>query len=797
MFGVLIQKISTSMFSHPAALLIQYVRYFNPMIHTVDRSRFRIAASLCVCTLVAMLLCAVSEAQGTTPPLLDSTRLDYSVSGSGENAEKNPTTYEQLLAPFQPAPRTERSFLKANPEANRTQQPRFIDPGTKPLRPRTRSTITQTPVPSLGLLGHEAHELEDTEIAESVLYPQYLDPSPDASNLGLPKRNYAKSVSPSSSDEFPILILDEQQFERVPLEEKKPEPLSKPQEAPKPQNTAPGTSNDALTPEQLKVREVRQVLTEGMRLEEQRSWSEAMQHYEKSLKLFSEDKDLLYRYRITRFRYEISKRYHDPSFDQLLEKTPLSELLELYGDAFSRLHDHHVDAPKWEALFRCGLDDLEIALREKEFLDKNKITATEDQIEQLCRKMRETSDPWSFRHIHDMKNGVLCVAELAQKEIGLSPAAVILEFICGAAFSLDPHTSYFTLRQLNDFNSMIEGRFVGIGVELDDEEAPLVVRKVHSHSPAHAAGVRNGDAILAVNGTSLADLSFEQAADLLQGGIGSTVTLRLKSRNERVARDVRIVRGHVEIASVEDVHMIDKEIGYIRLTCFQPSSADEMREALNSLQSKGMKTLILDLRRNPGGLLTIAVETANLFIEKGVIVRTRNRTSTSESVWNATPQRTWKMPLYVLIDEESASASEIFAGAIQDHKRGTIIGHQSYGKGTVQVPYRLTGSEPTVPLSGLKLTIERFYSPNGTPFCNVGVIPDLRPLEESEKVTLGKPDPRTYENSVLANSPLKPQTPKRRETLSGDPEDPFVAAALSEIYRSGPPNPLRVSHTRP
>lgn len=559
---------------------------------------------------------------------------------------------------------------------------------------------------------------------------------------------------------------------------------------------------------------IRKILEEGIALEKKRLWSDAMHHYDKALKKYSENESLRNRYREARFHHEIAKRYHDATFEHLLNNTSLSELLEMYGDVFARLHNDHVDCPQWKSLFQYGLEDLEIALSEEDFLKKNKIEAPSEKIVGLCRKMKSTAEPWTFRHIQDMKNGVLCIAELAQNEIGLNPAAVILEYICGAAFSQDSHTTYFTLRGLNDFNSMIEGRFVGIGVELDDEDVPLTILKVHPGSPAMQAGVRNGDRIVSVNATPTAEMSFEKAADLLQGEFGSTVVLNLQAPGESRVREVRIIRRDVEVASVEEVRMLDEELAYIRLTCFQPSSTDEMRAALHSLEKQGMRSLVLDLRRNPGGLLSIAVEIADLFIDSGVIVITQSRSDTS--VWRAKNSRTWNIPLYVLIDEESASASEIFAGAIRDHKRGTLIGRQSYGKGTVQVIYRLTGSESMIPLSGLKLTVERFYSPEGKPFCGVGVLPDILPLEEpgvEEVVSYAKPGLPSDPSSILvqkieeSESPiaaemkmkLRKPTARKRAIISSSPEDPFVAAAIfaSKHRSSARMDPPRLSHTRP
>ena len=519
---------------------------------------------------------------------------------------------------------------------------------------------------------------------------------------------------------------------------------------------------------------IEQILAEGTQYEKENLWSDAMRVYEKGLKTFADQPQILEKYRLCRYHYEIGRRYHDSTFEQLVKEAPLSEVLKIYTDVFSRIQSNHVDSPDWKILFGYGLDDLDIALKDDDFLKRNNIQVSADQLDHLRKKIRETTQPWSFRHIQDMKNGVICVAELAQNEIGLRPSAVLLEFVCGAAFGLDPHTSFLTLRQLNDFYSMIEGSFVGIGVELDTSDSNadvLTILKVHPNSPAMQAGLRDGDCILAVNGTQTTGLGLERAADLLQGEFGSTVVLQTRTATGK-QREVRIVRREVEVASVEDVHLIDGSLGYIRINCFQTSTTNEMVSALDALQKQGMKSLILDLRHNPGGLLPVAVEVANLFLDDGIIVRTQDRNDESETVWRASGVGTDHTPLYVLIDEESASASEIFAGAIRDHKRGVLIGRQSYGKGTVQIIYRLSGNDSNAPISGLKLTVERFYSPEGLSFCNVGVLPDIVPSEEPvETVVLSKPD-------TTAGTLAQTATKKYRR-ITSSPDDPCVAEAIA------------------
>ncbi|MCL2305294.1 MAG: S41 family peptidase [Planctomycetaceae bacterium] len=529
------------------------------------------------------------------------------------------------------------------------------------------------------------------------------------------------------------------------------------------------TPDQALVPKQR----LEQILAEGARLEEKQLWSDAILVYEKGLKNFSTSPVLLKQYRLCRYQVELGRRYHDVTFEQLLRRTPLDEALKIYAEVFTQIHEKHIDSPDWKTLFEYGLDNLEIALGNQEFLQWNKIHASPEELESLCRKIRETAQPWSFRHIEDMKNGALNIADLVRNEIGLQYTVVLMEFVCGAACGLDPHTTFLTLRQLNDFFSTIEGSFVGIGIDIDTSDPKsdvLTIAKVHPNSPAMQAGLQDGDSIFAVNGTLTAGLGIDRAADLLQGEDGTAVVLQTKTSFGK-HREIRIIRREIEIVSVEDVHLIDGKIGYIRINCFQASTTREMKNALETLRRQGMQSLILDLRGNPGGLLSVAVEVANLFLDRGIIVRTQDRSSQSETIRRAEVSGTNSVPLYVLIDEESASASELFAEAIQEHKRGVLIGTQSYGKGTVQILCRLPDNKVNTQVAGLKLTVERFYSPSGVSCCNVGVRPDIViPSELEQTVVASKPD--------LTVGTIAEAAPKRKR-ITSSPDDPYVAKAMA------------------
>jgi carboxyl-terminal processing protease len=239
--------------------------------------------------------------------------------------------------------------------------------------------------------------------------------------------------------------------------------------------------------------------------------------------------------------------------------------------------------------------------------------------------------------------------------------------------------------------------------------------------PAAEAGLVPGDAIVQVDKTLTSEVSPDFAADLLRGPEGSFVGLEVVDAAGKT-RSLWVARRRVEIPCVENVHLVDATngIGYLRLTSFQKTTTREIEKALWDLHRLGMKSLIVDVRGNPGGLLTAAVEVADRFLPEGRIVTTRGRNVRENFDYSAHRTNTWNVPLTVLIDPDSASASEIFAGAIHDHNRGRLVGQKSYGKGSVQGIFRMQSAN-----CGLCLTTAKFYSPSGQAISDRGVEPDV------------------------------------------------------------------------
>lgn len=480
-------------------------------------------------------------------------------------------------------------------------------------------------------------------------------------------------------------------------------------------------------------------LQRGRELEVKRRWGEALAHYEEGLRQFPEENVLEKRFEVARLHYDLGRRYADRSFAENVSRMPAEKALELYLQVLLKIETHYVEQPAWKDLVDRGTSDLETALSEPVFLQRNLPNGNPATVEAFCRELRQTLAQRSVASRTEARDSAVVAANLAQQRLGLAPTIVILEYLCGATNSLDPYSAFLTPDQLSEVYSQIDGSFVGLGIELKALDGSLVIVRVISGSPAEQASARAGDRIVAVDGRPTSQYTTDQAASLLQGPEGSICNLTLAAPGE-TNRQLAVRRQRVEVPSVDQVRIIDAQqsVGYLRLTCFQKTTRRDLEAALWRLHREGMRSLIMDLRGNPGGLLISSVDIADLFLDRGIIVSTHGRIAQEDSTYTAHQEGTWRVPLTVIIDQESASAAEIFSGAIHDHHRGTIVGVRSFGKGSVQGIFQLDGSD-----SGLRLTTAKFYSPQGKPYSRVGVEPDVvvhQTAKPINGVVVGKDD---------------------------------------------------------
>lgn len=491
--------------------------------------------------------------------------------------------------------------------------------------------------------------------------------------------------------------------------------------------------------------EVSELLRHGQQLESERRWGDALAHYEDAVRHFPEDRQLERHFETARLHYDLGRRYGDQTFCQSLGQLTMSESLDLYADVLLKIQSHYVEAPNWKEMVERGLTSLEVALSEPAFVERNLSADRVPDAATYCSDLRRALAMRPVTSRGDVRDAAALAGQMAQSRLAMRPAAAILEFTCGATNTLDPYSAYLTAGQLSDVYSQIEGNFVGLGVELKASNGALLIVRVIPGSPAQRNGLLAGDSIVAVNNQRTADYTTDQAANMLQGPVGSVVDVTLLSQG-REPRNVRIQRARIEVPSIDETRIIDatRGIAYLKLVCFQKNTSRELDSALWQLHREGMRTLIMDLRGNPGGLLVAAVEVADKFVDRGNIVITRGRNPQEDFTYTARDEGTWRVPLVILIDQDSASAAEIFAGAIRDHHRGTIVGTRSFGKGSVQgiFPLSFTGA-------GVRLTTAKFYSPNGRPYSRVGVEPDVYVHRTAKPIPAGSAAPAKSEDAIL------------------------------------------------
>lgn len=459
----------------------------------------------------------------------------------------------------------------------------------------------------------------------------------------------------------------------------------------------------------------------GIQLEKQREWGEAIRHYESALREHIDNPDLQQRLLICRLHFDVKRRYQDSSYLQAVRETSTQQALELYEEVLANLETHYVGTADWKRLVTNGTASLEVALTEPTFVDRLLANASPEQIETFRQNVHRHSLTRPATNRHDLRSTVAYVAGLARQDLGLAGSATVFEFVCGSIGTLDPYSRFLTPNQLEETFSNIEGNFVGLGIELKAEEKQLLIVNVIEGGPADSAGIQAGDRITRVEDSYTQSADPDFVADLLRGPENTFVSVTVETPGQE-PRDVDVQRRRVEVPSVEDVRIVDEEhgIGYMRLTNFQKTTSRDFEAKLWDLHRQGMRQLIVDVRGNPGGLLTAAVEVADRFVSAGDIVRTRGRNARENYDYKSHRPNTWSVPLTVLIDGDSASASEIFAGAIADHDRGELVGERTYGKGSVQGIFRMQAARV-----GLCLTTAKFYSPNGTAISGHGVVPTV------------------------------------------------------------------------
>ncbi len=331
----------------------------------------------------------------------------------------------------------------------------------------------------------------------------------------------------------------------------------------------------------------------------------------------------------------------------------------------------------------------------------------------------------------------------------------------------DPYTRFMDPKQFQSLNNQTSGEMTGVGIRLEENPRTrqLVVAEAIDNSPASKAGIKTGDTLVAIDGKSTKGMNLESAISLIRGEIGKSIVLKI-GRGSTSPFDVPLIRAQIEVSSVFSAVKQEGrlKVGYIRLSEFSSHSSSQMQKAIKDLNRQQVNAFVLDMRGNPGGLLQASVEIARMWLDNGTIVKTVDRKGGNED-FRAIQGALTQLPMAVLVDGNSASASEILAGALKDNRRAQIVGTQTFGKALVQSVHSLSDG------SGMAVTVAHYYTPNGTDIGHKGVTPDV-------KIELN-----SLEQRNLSDSP----------TLMGGTQDPQYLRAIA-VLQSRPnlatPNPV-------
>ncbi len=427
-----------------------------------------------------------------------------------------------------------------------------------------------------------------------------------------------------------------------------------------------------------------------------------------------------------KLQLRISSRYQDPKMLSVLNSTNMNQMSSLFLEVSKTIDARHVSPTSYEVRTAAALEGLVRALGNPEFLKVAGARGTDADLQQATTSLHEMMNQQPARSAEDAMGVMQWAADTLNQQLGIRQEIVALEFLNATLDSLDKYSSFMPNKvgnapsaQANLATAGLEERIVGVGIEMKKHDNGALIMGTVEGGSAAEAGLKRGDVLIRIGQQSLTGMSLSQIAELISGPAASTVDIQIDRAGKKYGATLE--RRSVYVGSVTGATMVDatRKVGYVKLKQFSESSAEDLEKAMWKLYNAGMNSLVIDLRGNPGGLLTESIEVSDLFLPSGVIVSTKGRTPSDNTTESAKRAKTWNLPLVVLVDENSASASEIFAAAIQENGRGVVVGRHSYGKGTVQTHFPLTT------VSGvLKLTTAKFYSPTGREMAGAGVTPD-------------------------------------------------------------------------
>jgi carboxyl-terminal processing protease len=421
----------------------------------------------------------------------------------------------------------------------------------------------------------------------------------------------------------------------------------------------------------------------------------------------------------------ITARFQNPTTVRTIRSLSSDQALQLYREVSTQTDARHLEPSTYDLRVRRALRNLGLVLDNQSATQALGISQESFKADGFRDSLSRIWDGMNVQNKSDAEQVMRTVMQQAQQVQGIAPGLVAFEFSNATIDTLDKFSALEPSEPTRGPSAALESEMVGIGIEVKLHNDGLLLMRALRGGPAAEAGLESGDVITAINRRSITGMAMAQSVDLIKGRSGSQIQMQV-TRSGRNSKSVTLTRRRYRVWSVNDVKMVSgSDVGYLNLSQFAQTSTQEIDLALQQLHNKGMKSLVVDLRGNPGGLLTTCVQITNRFLPCGTIVSTKGRLNADNMHESATYSRTWNTPLVVLVDRDSASASEIFAAAIQDNERGIVVGEKSYGKGTVQTHFPLQSIN-----GNLRLTTARFYAPSGRAMSGNGVTPDVQISDE-------------------------------------------------------------------
>jgi carboxyl-terminal processing protease len=439
----------------------------------------------------------------------------------------------------------------------------------------------------------------------------------------------------------------------------------------------------------------------------------------------------------------VLRRWSDEALAESARRMSAWEGGWVYADTLRTVSWFYVDSVSYRDLVMAGLASLRVALDNPAF--QSRFTEASDpagraRLAESLDALRAEAGRAGPRFLFQASGWLDAALKANRRTAGLPDGAVIAEMLFGAMDHLDPYSRYLTRQMREQSREQQEGAYTGVGLTVALRDGRLVIAEVLPGGAAAGAGLKRGDEILAIDGRPVAGLDVAEASARMRGRSGTAVKLCVRPAAGGEVREVVLVRHVIYLPAVLDEQIVAPEhhIGYVRLTAFTPRAARELRAALGRLTDQGARSLILDLRDNPGGSLLEAVSVAGLVLVRGRVLRTRGRMIGSTWTYDVPPLTTpaWRGPLAVLINEHTASAAEVVAAALAGHGRARLVGRRTYGKGAVQLDL------PTAFGAGaVCLTIARVYDPKGVCLEGRGVEPDVEAADAASPPARPADDP--------------------------------------------------------